>query len=272
MCRVPGVGDMLITAGQPVYSSTPQARESYSREVHSQTTMASTSDLPLWVEACRTLAPAAAWVVFLSPMSTLRGVARRKSVGGLPALPYSSMVLNCSLWVIYSVLKNEPAIRYANTVGLALGLYYFYLFHQNCDAKATGLPGTLQQHVQGTSLVIGVALMISVSLPRDVAAEVIGKAAVLFCVVLFASPLSVLKEAIIARSSQNIPVPFAVASTINAFLWSVSGVLALRDVNVWFPNILGLAFSIAQLVVIFMYGNGEGDKKDLSEVEVPLTR
>ena len=51
-------------------------------------TMASTSstsdDLPFWVEACRTLAPAAAWVVFLSPFSTIRGVARSKSVGGLP--------------------------------------------------------------------------------------------------------------------------------------------------------------------------------------------
>ena len=60
-------------------------------------TMASTSstsdDLPFWVEACRTLAPAAAWVVFLSPFSTIRGVARSKSVGGLPALLQSGAEL-----------------------------------------------------------------------------------------------------------------------------------------------------------------------------------
>ena len=235
--------------------------------------MEPTSNLPLWVEGCRTLAPAAAWVVFLSPWSTIiRGVAHSKSVGGLPALPYSSMVANCSLWMIYSVLKDEPTIRYANGVGLALGLYYFYTFRKYCSPTATGLPGTINQHIQGTGLVIGIALLISASLPRDTAAEVIGKAAVLFCVILFASPLSVLKEAIISRSAANIPLPFAVASTINTLLWSVSGVLALRDFNVYFPNLLGLACSVAQLVVIFMYGNGGGDKKEASEVELPLTR
>ena len=234
--------------------------------------MEPTSDLPLWVVACRSLAPAAAWVVFLSPMSTIRGVARSKSVGGLPALPYSSMVLNCSLWIIYSVLTDQPTIRYANGVGLALGIYYFYTFRIHCPSNAAGLPGTIQQHIQLTGLVIGVALLISALLPRDTAAEVIGKAAVLFCVILFASPLSVLKEAIISRSAQNIPLPFAVASTINTLLWSVSGVLALRDFNVYFPNLLGLACCVAQLVVIFMYGNGGGDKKEASEVELPLTR
>ena len=234
--------------------------------------MEPTSDLPFWVEACRSLAPAAAWVVFLSPMSTIRGVARSKSVGGLPALPYSSMILNCSLWIIYSVLTDQPTIRYANGVGLALGIYYFYTFRIHCPSNATGLPGTIQQHIQLTGLVIGVALLISAGLPRDTAAEVIGKAAVLFCVILFASPLSVLKEAIISRSAQNIPLPFAVASTINTLLWSVSGVLALKDFNVYFPNLLGLACCVAQLVVIFMYGNGGGDKKEASEVELPLTR
>lgn len=234
--------------------------------------MEPTSDLPFWVEACRSLAPAAAWVVFLSPMSTIRGVARSKSVGGLPALPYSSMVLNCSLWIIYSVLKDEPTIRYANGVGLMLGMWYFHVFRENCSPTTTGLPGTMQQHIQLTGLVIGIALLISAGLPRDTAAEVTGKAAVLFCVILFASPLSVLKEAIISRSAQNIPLPFAVASTINTLLWSVSGVLALRDFNVYFPNLLGLACCVAQLVVIFMYGNGGGDKKEASEVELPLTR
>mmetsp|Transcript_32398 Transcript_32398/g.95469 ORF Transcript_32398/g.95469 Transcript_32398/m.95469 type:complete len:233 (-) Transcript_32398:587-1285(-) len=232
--------------------------------------MASTADLPVWVEACRTLAPAAAWVVFLSPFSTLRGVARSKTVGGLPALPYSSMVLNCSLWIIYSVLKNEPTIRYANSVGLALGTYYFYVFYNNCSPTATGLPGTLKDHVQGTGLIVAVALLIAVLLPRDTASELIGKAAVIFCVILFASPLSVLREAIMTKSAKNIPLPFALASTVNTLLWSVSGVIALRDFNVYFPNLLGLACSVAQLVVISMYGSGE--KKNASEVELPLTR
>ena len=99
-------------------------------------------------------------------------------------------------------MTDQPTIRYANGVGLALGIYYFYTFRIHCPSNAAGLPGTIQQHIQLTGLVIGVALLISAGLPRDTAAEVIGKAAVLFCVILFASPLSVLKEAIISRSAQ----------------------------------------------------------------------
>ena len=172
-------------------------------------TMASTSstsdDLPFWVEACRTLAPAAAWVVFLSPFSTIRGVARSKSVGGLPALPYSTMVLNCSLWILYGLLTNEPTVMSANTVGLALGAYYFHVFYSNCSPTATGLPGTLKDHVQVLTLTVTLALLIVIVLPRDTAAELIGKAAVIFCVILFASPLSVLKQAISSQSAKDIP-------------------------------------------------------------------
>lgn len=126
-------------------------------------------------------------------------------MGGLPLLPYSSMVLNCSLWILYSLLVNEITVLYANTVGLVLGAYYFYVFYSNCSPTATGLPGTLKDHVQGTVTAVALALLIAAVLPRDTAAELIGKAAVIFCVILFASPLSVLKQAILAQSSKDIP-------------------------------------------------------------------
>lgn len=183
------------------------------------------------------------------------------------------MCANCFLWIAYSLLKGEPTILYANSVGLALGLCYFYIFRANCNPTATGLPGTIHQHIQGTAIIVAFTLLIAAALPKDTAAELIGKMAVVFCVILFASPLSVLKEAILTKSAKNIPLPFAVASTCNTFLWSVSGVLALHDFNVYFPNLLGLACCIAQLVVILMYKSGSGgDEKDVTEVELPLTR
>lgn len=66
-------------------------------------------------------------------------------------------------------------------------------------------------------------------------------------------------------------LPFALASTVNTLLWSVSGVIALKDSNIYIPNLLGLACSLAQLVVIFMYGSGE-KRAAPSDMELPLTR
>ena len=120
-------------------------------------------------------------------------------------MPYSTMVLNCSLWILYGLLTNEPTVMSANTVGLALGAYYFHVFYSNCSPTATGLPGTLKDHVQVLTLTVTLALLIVIVLPRDTAAELIGKAAVIFCVILFASPLSVLKQAISSHSAKDIP-------------------------------------------------------------------
>ena len=76
---------------------------------------------------------------------------------------------------------------------------------------------------------------------------------------------------LISSSNPSYRLPFALASTINTLLWSVSGVIALKDSNIYIPNLLGLACSLAQLVVIFMYGSGE-KRAAPSEMELPLTR
>jgi len=228
------------------------------------------SNIPSWVQLCVTLAPAAAWVVFASPIPTIQQISRDKAVGGLPLLPYSSMCVNCVLWIVYGVLKSEVAIVRANVVGLVLGAYYFYVFREHCPANAASLPGTMTQHVQGMVGIVTFTLILAASLSRDTAAELIGKIAVFFCMVMFASPLSVLRDVIMTKSAKNIPLPFTLASTLNCFLWSVAGVLAMNDFNVYFPNLAGLSCCVAQLTVIFMYGHG--DKKDASEVELPLTR
>ena len=230
------------------------------------------SSMPTWVQLCVTLAPAAAWIVFASPIPTIQQISRDKTVGGLPLLPYSSMCVNCFVWIVYGLLKSEATIVRANAVGLVLGAYYFYVFRKHCPPTANSLPGTMMNHVLGVAGILTFTLLLAVSLSKETAAELIGKMGVLFCVILFASPLSVLRDVIVTKSAKNIPLPFTLASTLNCFLWSVAGVLAMKDFNVYFPNLAGLSCCVAQLTVILMYGDGTADKKEASEIELPLTR
>jgi len=82
---------------------------------------------------------------------------------------------------------------------------------------------------------------------RETAAEVIGKVAMVVCVSLFASPLTVIRVVLETKSSKSIPLPFTVAMTINCFLWTVFGLWQAHDANIYIPNGLGLVFSLTQV-------------------------
>lgn len=69
-----------------------------------------------FVTLCGQLAPITAFVVFLSPLPTVNEMRKNQSVGILPLLPYSTMVVNCFLWTLYG--KEEAS---------HIGLIHFFL-------------------------------------------------------------------------------------------------------------------------------------------------
>ena len=52
------------------------------------------------------MAPFMSVVVFMAPIPTILHVARDRTVRGLPLLPYSSMIANTFLYVMYG--KHAP--------------------------------------------------------------------------------------------------------------------------------------------------------------------
>mmetsp|Transcript_82379 Transcript_82379/g.123636 ORF Transcript_82379/g.123636 Transcript_82379/m.123636 type:complete len:227 (-) Transcript_82379:210-890(-) len=221
----------------------------------------------MFVSFCGNLAPIAAIVVFCAPFPTIQQVKKDKSVGSLPLLPYSSMIGNCILWVAYGMLKHESKIWGTNSIGLLLGGYYFLSFVKHSPRASPTLPGTVQQHIGAcVAVVLGIFVVIVVS-PFADPAEAIGNTAVFFCVAMFASPLAALKTVLVTRSAESIPLPFTIATVMNCFCWSVMGLLDMHDFNVYFPNLLGLAFGLAQVGLKLVFGHGNGkigsDKLDL---------
>uniref|UniRef100_A0A7S1ZF27 Sugar transporter SWEET1 n=1 Tax=Ditylum brightwellii TaxID=49249 RepID=A0A7S1ZF27_9STRA len=222
------------------------------------------SDLPAWVTACGHLAPLMAIVVFLAPIPTMQQINREKTVGGKPLLPYSSMIANGFIWTVYGFLKSEPKIMAPNSIGLLLGTYYFTAFRRHVSIGAANLPGTTSQHRNGLVIFITFILLVAATMTKDLAVELIGKLGVLICMIMFASPLSTMKVVIETKSADSIPLPFTIACVINCVMWSVMGVLDMNDFNVYFPNLVGLAAGLAQLVLKGLYGNrkssdGEND-------------
>lgn len=151
-------------------------------------------------------------------------------------------------------MKKDSKIWSPNLFGLICALNYFYQFKKHCKG-ASNLPGTASQHVNYSAIIITLTALIATTLDSGLASAIIGKVGVIFCVILFASPLAALKTVIDTKSAKAIPLPFTLTCILNCFLWTVYG-FDMKDFNIYFPNFLGLLSSLAQFGLILFYGNG----------------
>lgn len=185
------------------------------------------------------------------------------------------------MWFTYGVLVQESKVWFTNLVGLAFALFYFLRFVKYAPAISTTLPGTVRQHLQGCfAIIVGSAVWIlgcfltvrRKGMWMPYAAGFIGNMAVLFCLLMFASPLSALQTVLRTRSAKSIPLPFTLATILNCFLWSVAGLGEFKDFNIYFPNLLGLAFGLIQvgLKILFDYGPSSGKSEIKSEDQIDL--
>jgi len=216
-----------------------------------------------FVSLCGQAAPILSSFLSVAPLPTIQKIVKEKSVGNLPLLPYSSLVVNAFLWLTYGLLKNEYKVWAPNAIGFIMGIYYCIQFRNFCPQNAKTLPGTMSQHIQGVIFMLISTLLVVGSMSKKLATTVIGKTGVMVCIILFGSPLSTLKTVIMTKNASSIPAPFTITCLLNCFFWSVFGLFEVHDFNIYFPNILGLASAIAQLFLLVLYGQGDGNSKML---------
>jgi solute carrier family 50 protein (sugar transporter) len=221
-----------------------------------------------FVKLCGQGGPLASAGLYLAPIPTIRQISSSGTVGNLPLLPYSSMAGNTFIWFVYGLLKKEVGIWSSNVFGFVLAIYYCFIFVRNLrkdgkvgyllDIATPTLPGSVKQHLQAVAVVIISILTLAMFKPFGKSSEnLIGNIGVTICVIMFASPLSVMKVVVQTKSAKSIPLPFTLLTTLNCFMWTVFGWFAMNDVNVYLPNVLGLTSGIVQIVLKLIYGSND---------------
>uniref|UniRef100_A0A7S0CEY2 Sugar transporter SWEET1 n=1 Tax=Proboscia inermis TaxID=420281 RepID=A0A7S0CEY2_9STRA len=163
------------------------------------------------------------------------------------------------------LLKSERKIWVTNVPGVILGCYYAYEYRKYCPRNAANLPGTFSQHVNAIFFIAIFTLLAAFGLSREAAASLVGMEGVVFCVLLFSSPLAAMRSVIQTKSAKSIPLPFTLVSILNCTLWSVVGVIEMNDIMVYAPNLLGLLASVAQLALITIYGTSKSSPAKYKE-------
>lgn len=192
--------------------------------------------------------------LFLSPVPTFITILKKKDVEQFSPIPYLATLLNCLLWVLYGlpiVHPDSTLVLTINGAGVAIQLTYIIIFIINANGKQK-LKVLLMASAEVAFVVIFGVLIILFLHTTTKRSTVVGVLCVIFCIMMYVAPLSVMKMVIKTKSVEYMPLILSVASFCNGLCWTIYALLKF-DVNIVVPNGIGLVFAIAQLILYAVY-------------------
>nr|AVF19622.1 SWEETs [Cymbidium hybrid cultivar] len=192
--------------------------------------------------------------LFLSPLPTFIRIWKKKSVEEFSVIPYVATLLNCMLWMLYGlpiVHPNSTLVLTINSAGTVIELSYVILY-----LVFSGGPKRLKALLLflGDLAIVGVVAVVVLIFfhTHDRRSLIVGIVCVIFCIIMYLAPLTVMKMVIQTKSVEYMPLSLSVASFFNGLCWTIYALIRF-DLYITIPNSIGLVFSITQLVLHVLY-------------------
>jgi solute carrier family 50 protein (sugar transporter) len=178
-------------------------------------------------------------------LATADQVSRAKSTGSLSPLPNISLFVNCVVWTVYGILKEDATIFVPNLIGVFTALYCTILFHRYSLIKP--------YKMYAAALVVCCGVVYLAFLDDDTE-KIVGMVGCSMAVLFMGSPLAVMRSVIREKSTASLPFFTSLIIWLNALSWFLYGRLVADDELVWVPNALGLLLATVQLGLFAVYG------------------
>ncbi|CAN0890258.1 Bidirectional sugar transporter SWEET5 [Linum grandiflorum] len=193
-------------------------------------------------------------ILFLSPLATFKKIIKHKDVKEFKPDPYVMTFLNCAMWCVYGLPFVKPdsvLVLTINGFGFVLELVYISIFFAFSPwIKRRKLIISLLAEVVFFVAVVLVAFLVFHTPTKR--ATFVGTLCIIFNVLMYASPLTVMKMVIQTKSVKYMPFCLSFAAFWNGIVWT--GYALLRfDINILVPNGLGTLFSLLQLALYGIY-------------------
>mmetsp|Transcript_13992 Transcript_13992/g.30254 ORF Transcript_13992/g.30254 Transcript_13992/m.30254 type:complete len:297 (-) Transcript_13992:751-1641(-) len=190
-------------------------------------------------------------IMLLSPIKAVWNIRKEGKLGDINPLPYPMTAINCLGWVIYGAVVRDPLIIPANIVGVLFGMLATTTAYPACSRK---MQDVLQVLLAASGLYYCLlSILHTYALDAHGQKEMWGLSCVLILMIYYTIPLSTLLHIIRTRNAASIYLPLAATAILNGGLWTIYG-LAVQDINIWGPNVLGVALGVVQVVVRLMLG------------------
>ncbi|KAL2902785.1 Bidirectional sugar transporter SWEET7 [Bienertia sinuspersici] len=193
--------------------------------------------------------------LYLSPMPTFIRICKKGSVEQYSATPYMLTFLNCMLWTIYGMPFIQPNNILLSTIsgsGCVIEFIYLMLFIIYTGNKKNKI--TLILIVLGEIIAVGIALALVLTLTHTTKSRslIFGLLGDISGVLMYAAPLSIMREVIKTKSVEFMPLPVSVTCFGNALIWTLYAIRPF-DPYVVAPNGIGCFLGLAQLILYAAY-------------------
>ncbi|KAL8132895.1 bidirectional sugar transporter SWEET1-like [Apium graveolens] len=196
--------------------------------------------------------------LFLSPLVTFKRIIQNKGTEQFSGVPYIMTLLNCLLSAWYGmpfVSSNNILVAVVNGVGTVIESIYVIIFlvysSKKEKMKILGLLSVILT-------IFGAAALVSFfALHHQNRKVFCGFAAAIFSVIMYGSPLSVMRLVMKTKSVEYMPFLLSLCSFLCGTSWFVYGLLG-KDPFLAVPNGFGCALGILQLIVYAVYCGNKG--------------
>ncbi|XP_068307391.1 bidirectional sugar transporter SWEET5-like [Pyrus communis] len=213
--------------------------------------------------------------LFTSPVPTFVKIIKQKSVGEFKSDPYIATLLNCAMWSFYGMPIVHPdslLVITINGTGFFIELVYIAIFFTYSSGK-NRRNIIIALLVEATLFAIVVFITLHFFHSTKDRSMIIGLLSIVFNIIMYASPLTVMKMVIKTQSVKYMPIALSLANFCNGIVWLIYALLKF-DPYILIPNGLG---TISGLVQLTLYGTyyqttkwDEDDEKPKSDVQLSI--
>lgn len=206
--------------------------------------------------------------LFLAPLVTFKRIFKNKSTEQFSGIPYVMTLLNNLLSAWYGlpfVSPNNILVTTINGTGAVIETLYVLIFMYYAikkeKLKVAGLLALILS-VFGT-----VALVSLLALHGNMRKVFCGVAASVFSIIMYGSPLSIMRLVIKTKSVEYMPFLLSLFCFLCGTSWFIFGLIG-HDPFVAVPNGFGCALGAMQLILYFIYYDKKGgDEKKPTTID-----
>ncbi|GJR65656.1 bidirectional sugar transporter SWEET4-like protein [Tanacetum coccineum] len=196
---------------------------------------------------------------------------KNKSVEEFKPDPYLACIMNCCLWIFYGLPFNHPKstlVVTINGIGLVLEVIYIGFFIRY-GTKKHWKNITLWLLAEAVAFGIIATVDLTVFHTHAARSTFVGSFCVVFGVIMYASPLTIMWKVMKTKSVEFMPFTLSLAAFLNGVCWTTYALLKF-DINILIANGLGAVFGCAQLVLYGCYFGSTPKKGKAPPAEVQL--
>ncbi|CAO2823120.1 unnamed protein product [Amaranthus hypochondriacus] len=212
------------------------------------------------------------FLLFASPAPTIRRILKNKSVEEFKYHTIVAGLINCAMWVFYSMPFVHPhsiLVTTINSIGFFMYIIYniiYLLYSDNKKRKHIVL------YYLGEILLMAMLICITmlVFYTHATRSRFVGIFCDVFGIILYGSPLTIMYKVIKTKSVKFMPLSLSLAGFANGVIWSAYALIRF-DIYILIGNGVGAILGAIQLILYAWYYKSTS-KDEANEPQVQSSR